>query len=914
MIERRYPIQTVLANRKMFAGGGVVSPQQTAAPVQPSMGILSSSSPLMEAVAADAVNPDGGRTMVEAAEFNEGGAVRGYHHGGAHFLGRSGWPSLAYSPMRRARPPVVSIPIPPNVPQPTTQGQGGSVPRPDQADDPYTSDEISTLTPIMDVNDPRVMGTQKWAQREGAGFTVMPDDRLGMSEEALLAETGSERLQRLFPVEFSSIGRQESKRDSTKGIRAGSSRVDAFLINLISKGKNIARGVVSEAGQDIEALAGAFLADAESKLPRGMFGDPDSLNWDMISRRRTVMEMIQRRPDLKDDIIAASKKVLNENENITAHIRSLEGDSTLGENDFAQAIATTISQDREFAPPDLTGADRSGPEDDLERTAFVREQFEDPTGPDQEEKPFADLFEGDVAKGLIAAEKAETVAEKAETAVKNAEETDTSAESAQGAELVGAEVETEDLSGAPGSEWKSVVALLASGLHDSVKGENPKKGVKDFVSDFNEVMPAFKGMSESEKGFAIMEAGLKIMAGQSPHALVNIAEGLKGLGPQFAKDAEEKRAWNRQVSLSAAKYALEADSKERTRELALAKEGRGLRTIVWTKDVYDPDGSLRGEKGTSGFITNEEIHSGAFDGAFEAGTELAVERIKKSAAATSSLLRKMIGQKGGPSDKFFTDSLKSYNESALKLSDYATQLALVDVSATINDQGNAVGLGAFVKRRVNDFYNIFNMDRPGDQIKSIGDLTDKDIDSLDVDAARKNRLKSIRSSYSFLDKLAETGRDSEKFYAQQEELANLLIKEILGEGSKNVSNIDRELAAEIVGLYRGLSTITGDSAIIADRLGRIRQRILKNYEAENNRLAATEGYFTDIVDRSKRSIVPTYFTPVRRSALGQVERALGQAGYNTARSTGGGPYTFSVDKSGKRTYRFKKDFKVRENR
>ena len=84
MIERRYPIQTVLANRKMFAGGGVVSPQQTAAPVQPSMGILSSSSPLMEAVAADALNPAGGSTMLEAPEFNEGGAVRSYRHGGFH--------------------------------------------------------------------------------------------------------------------------------------------------------------------------------------------------------------------------------------------------------------------------------------------------------------------------------------------------------------------------------------------------------------------------------------------------------------------------------------------------------------------------------------------------------------------------------------------------------------------------------------------------------------------------------------------------------------------------------------------------------------------------------------------------------------------------------------------------------------
>ena len=59
MIERRYPIQTVLAERKMFAGGGAVLPQQMMPqqmmpqqlmpqqmmPPQQSGGILASSGP-----------------------------------------------------------------------------------------------------------------------------------------------------------------------------------------------------------------------------------------------------------------------------------------------------------------------------------------------------------------------------------------------------------------------------------------------------------------------------------------------------------------------------------------------------------------------------------------------------------------------------------------------------------------------------------------------------------------------------------------------------------------------------------------------------------------------------------------------------------------------------------------------------
>ena len=80
MIERRYPIQSVLAERKMFANGGMVSPpmqqpmqqpmqpmpmQQPMQPMQPQQpqGIMASSQPLVDAIAADALNPQGGGTL-----------------------------------------------------------------------------------------------------------------------------------------------------------------------------------------------------------------------------------------------------------------------------------------------------------------------------------------------------------------------------------------------------------------------------------------------------------------------------------------------------------------------------------------------------------------------------------------------------------------------------------------------------------------------------------------------------------------------------------------------------------------------------------------------------------------------------------------------------------------------------------
>ena len=76
MIERRYPIQTVLAERKMFAGGGAVLPQQMMPPQQ-SGGILASSGPLLDAVAAGAINPDGdgGGSLSDVQGFRFGGSV-----------------------------------------------------------------------------------------------------------------------------------------------------------------------------------------------------------------------------------------------------------------------------------------------------------------------------------------------------------------------------------------------------------------------------------------------------------------------------------------------------------------------------------------------------------------------------------------------------------------------------------------------------------------------------------------------------------------------------------------------------------------------------------------------------------------------------------------------------------------------
>ena len=39
-------------------------------------------------------------------------------------------------------------------------------------------------------------------------------------------------------------------------------------------------------------------------------------------------------------------------------------------------------------------------------------------------------------------------------------------------------------------------------------------------------MPEYEGASQQEKGVALMEAGLRVAAGESPDAITNVAKGL----------------------------------------------------------------------------------------------------------------------------------------------------------------------------------------------------------------------------------------------------------------------------------------------------------------------------------------------------------------------------------------------------
>jgi predicted phage tail protein len=79
-------------------------------------------------------------------------------------------------------------------------------------------------------------------------------------------------------------------------------------------------------------------------------------------------------------------------------------------------------------------------------------------------------------------------------------------------------------------------------------------------------------------------------------------------------------------------------------------------------------------------------------------------------------------------------------------------------------------------------------------------------------------------------------------------LANMMIRQILGEGSKNISNIDRKLAQELVGLMGDWERITADPRVLEQKILNIRGRIIADY---NSNLENINGAISDVSDWNK---------------------------------------------------------------
>jgi hypothetical protein len=179
----------------------------------------------------------------------------------------------------------------------------------------------------------------------------------------------------------------------------------------------------------------------------------------------------------------------------------------------------------------------------------------------------------------------------------------------------------------------------------------------------------------------------------------------------------------------------------------------------------------------SGFLTTEANYGALLDYKEE------MAKLLKAAGP------QMIGSgKGAPTMANLTEGMEKYREYIRESRNDVLMMTMLDSSIIINAEGDVTGIGPWFNRKINSFAN------------SVG----------------------LKNAQGLLGKLAEKGLKSKEYLYQQQVIANMMLKEILGEGSKNISNIDRDLAQQIVGMLDDWSTIWADPELLHTKLQHIR--------------------------------------------------------------------------------------------
>jgi hypothetical protein len=207
------------------------------------------------------------------------------------------------------------------------------------------------------------------------------------------------------------------------------------------------------------------------------------------------------------------------------------------------------------------------------------------------------------------------------------------------------------------------------------------------------------------------------------------------------------------------------------------------------------------------------------------------------------------------------DQWKDYVEGVEGLGKGATILTLLDVMGSQLQAGEVTGARPYLARKWARFNAIFNWGGKGNitvdgkesaltageqklyrAVENLRDTTGigfrhtrrsvKDLNSQDINAAiiPGNYLdeKGKAATHKSFEAL---GIDSIKYFDRAQVVANLMIRELLGEGSKNISNIDRQLAQEIVGLVTDMQAATEPTEVLQARIDRVRQRVLHTFES-----------------------------------------------------------------------------------
>ena len=753
-----------LAHRKMFRNGGAVNGGPA--------GIMASSPSLIDAVTRDAMDPQGGQTLSMA----DGGIVRMQKGGSARAKKKAWGPGHR---LYHGSDSALSFPRANTMPD----FAGGAM--------------VPSASPAI-MSDKNIL---RWDPTTARRSGTTP-----MSADKMISETLIETGQRIFPESFE-VGQAD--------------------IDVVRKGQpvsNIERGAFSTLGvlRDYGRDAADWLQAAGRKLgEEEIAGDPDAaLKALDVGHYEAIQDMTRMYPEhegfITNEAFAAVAKHNREKKMALDRGETPLRDMTPDELKGKVALALEAPQ-REVAMEavsdtdvDTAGIPGAGEGSITEAEALLQEappeDIQDyPPDPSQDDTLGAD-------DAPPATPSAEEVAKKV---LKEAPDPN----------ITGGADEHEAL--ATPTDPADAAKQIADTFNKSdMTPKEAERGMEYYLDRFKSGMPKYEGMSESEKGMLIAEAGLKVMAGQSPDAITNIAEGLKGISKEFIADKKERRAYERQIGLSAAKYALQSMDRDQTRLEALAKERRAPQYFAVRETFTDPDTGRVWKAGSQYMMSMGDVQGGKYAklAPYLTSEKLYDTWLDSKAKAAKLLGPMMIGSgKGAPTVAQLDKSLKDYQTIVDSARTSAKMKTFVDSSIIKNAKGNVTGFSPWASRKLDSLLNAANYKGAMDKLNAIGMDRDK-------------------------------GIESKEFLYQQQVISNMMLKEILGEGSKNVSNIDRTLAQEIVGMMSDWSALTTSPEVLNLKLQRIGGLIDEGFQSDLQRMKSSDFAWSNVYNRAKQPV------------------------------------------------------------
>ncbi len=324
--------------------------------------------------------------------------------------------------------------------------------------------------------------------------------------------------------------------------------------------------------------------------------------------------------------------------------------------------------------------------------------------------------------------------------------------------------------------------------------DNPR--LRRLIKEFTDNAPKYEGL---DSGLALAKIGFMMAAGESPNAIVNIANALNKGADMFLEDDKKRKEFKRQVDFAGLQYGIGEISKLRAEGRAAAREGR--KPLFFVADgpievdgVKYKDGDT--VKLTMGYLLNNPLPKNLQHLEMAKASIKAEEAIKKASLTAAS--KKLMGTEeyGNIVDEITDAGIK------FRSSNYLRNVLEANLVRT-------------AENKITGFKPAFNS------------LIDSAFSAAGIDTPSQ-----------FTDK--------KKYDAQMADVANNLLEEILGESGKTISDNDRKILYNLVGLKTGVfgnvfdnkEVIGGKIQNVMNKLDEQEQRALNVFRS---RLESTPG-------------------------------------------------------------------------